>query len=81
MDQSGILDRLSAVAAQHFGIPGLVLQPDTVAGDVEGWDSLAHIQFLMEVENDFGIRFKSAEVSSFENVGQLADRIAARLGA
>lgn len=76
-----ILERLSAISAQHFNLPGLILTTETVAADVPGWDSLAHIQFLMQVENDFNIRFKSSEVSSFANVGQLVDRIQLRLGA
>lgn len=79
MGNGAILDRLSATAAEHFNNPDLKLAPDTVAADVPGWDSLAHIQFLMEIENAFKIRFKSSEVSSFANVGQLVERIETKL--
>lgn len=79
MDDTEILRRVTSVAAQHFNQPGLILTRDTVAGDVAGWDSLAHIQFLMEIENALRVRFKSSEVSGFANVGQLIDRIAAKL--
>jgi acyl carrier protein len=79
MDGATILARLSETAAEHFNTPGLQLTPDTVAADVPGWDSLAHIQFLMEVENAFNIRFKSSEVGGFANVGQLVERIKTRL--
>lgn len=80
MAETEILRRLNDIAVQHFNNPGLVLTRDTVASDVKGWDSLAHIQFLMEIEGAFKVRFKSSEVSAFANVGQLADRIAAKLG-
>ena len=79
MDKNEIIGRLGEIAAEHFDIPDLVLTADTVAADVPGWDSLAHIQFLMQIENAFKIRFKSSEVSSFANVGQLADRVQTRL--
>lgn len=79
MDDAQILVRLSEVAADHFDVPGINLTRESTAGDVEGWDSLAHIQFLMQVERAFGIRFKSSEVSGFHDVGQLADRIQSRL--
>lgn len=74
-----ILTRLSEVAADHFDVPGVVLTRESTAGDVKGWDSLAHIQFIMQVEKAFAIRFKSSEVSGFADVGQLADRIQLRL--
>jgi len=80
MTETEILQRLNDIAAQHFNNPELVLTRDTVATDVRGWDSLAHIQFLMEIESAFKVRFKSSEVSAFANVGQLADRIATKLG-
>ena len=79
MESEEILVKLGEIAADHFDLPDLVLTRETTAADVPGWDSLAHIQFLMQVENLFGIRFKASEVSSFANVGQLADRIRSRL--
>jgi acyl carrier protein len=33
----------------------------------------------MEIENAFKIRFKSSEVSSFANIGQLVERIQTKL--
>ena len=80
MDSTKILSKLSEIAADHFDLPGIVFTSETTASDVPGWDSLAHIQLLMLVENSFGVRFKASEVSSFANVGQLADRIQSRLG-
>lgn len=79
MDDAQVLVRLSEVAADHFDVPGIILSRESTAADVEGWDSLAHIQFIMQVEKAFGIRFKSSEISGFDDVGQLADRIKLRM--
>lgn len=76
---SDIIGKISAIAADHFNSPGLILQPSTTAADVDGWDSIAHIQFMMRLEEELGIRFKTAEISSVRNVGELATRIAAHL--
>lgn len=81
VENAAILDKISATAAEHFNDPDLTLTYETVAADVAGWDSLAHIQFLMEIENAFKIRFKSSEVSSFANVGALVERIQTKLSA
>lgn len=72
---SSILERLSEIASEHFGDPALRLVETTTAADVDGWDSISHIQFMIRVEQEFGIRFKSAEIGSVQNVGELARRV------
>lgn len=79
MTEADIISRIAAIAADHFNSPGLVLKPSTTAADVEGWDSIAHIQFMMRLEEELGIRFKTAEISGLRNVGELAERVAAHL--
>jgi acyl carrier protein len=74
-----IISKIGAIAADHFDSPGLILQPASTAADVAGWDSISHIQFLMRLEEELGIRFKTAEISGVRNVGELAERIAAHL--
>jgi acyl carrier protein len=74
-----LIDRISGIAADHFGQPGLSLTRATTAADVDGWDSIAHIQLMMRLEEEFGIRFKTAEVSAVKNVGELIDRISDHL--
>lgn len=43
------------------------------ARDVAQWDSLANVQFVVLIEQSFGIRFSTAEVGRFKNVGELLD--------
>lgn len=52
----------------------------TTAAEVEGWDSLAHINLMFSIEETFGIRFDDEEFSSFENIGDLKRAIAAKIG-
>jgi acyl carrier protein len=48
-----------------------VLTDDTVAGDVPGWDSLAHVNFMYSIEDAFDVQFSDAEFIGFENIGAL----------
>ncbi len=45
------------------------------ARDVKQWDSLANVQFVVMLEQAFGIRFKSDEVGKFQSLGDLLDAI------
>jgi acyl carrier protein len=58
-----------------FGDEELTLQRETTADDVDGWDSLMHVNLVVAVENDFGIRFAVAEMASLANVGEWIDLI------
>lgn len=50
------------------------LTAETRRDEVPGWDSFAYINFIVAVEQEFGVRFGVAEVESFENVGAIVRR-------
>ena len=52
-----------------------MLTDETTADDVEGWDSLSHVQLVAVMEDAFGIEFSSREILSWDNVGDLIDSI------
>jgi len=49
----------------------IVLSMDTRRQDVPNWDSFNYINFMVAVELEFGVKFKIADVESFENVGAI----------
>lgn len=48
----------------------LVLRDDMTAANVEGWDSLTHINLIIAIEKKLGIRFATAEISRLNDQGQ-----------
>lgn len=76
---SEVMTTLTEVFREVFDDPGISLTPQTTADDIEGWDSLSHINLIVTVETRFNIRFKQKEVLSFKNVGELAQAIEAKL--
>jgi acyl carrier protein len=53
----------------------IVLNTETTARDIDGWDSLTHIQLVVAVEKHFKIKFTSAEIQKFKNVGEMCEAI------
>ena len=41
------------------------------ATDVEGWDSLSHVQIIHECETSLGVRFTLEEISNLNTVEDL----------
>jgi acyl carrier protein len=49
----------------------LVVGDSTTAADIPSWDSLAHINLMFSVENEFEVHFTDEQLTSFANVGEL----------
>ncbi len=71
-----ILRRVQDIMEDTFDLDNLEVTRETSAADVEEWDSLSHIRFIVAVEKRFGFRFSSAEIEGFSKVGDLVDSIA-----
>ncbi len=79
MERSDILKRVEEIFREELEVDDLVLTDETTADDVEEWDSLSHVQLVAAMEEAFGIEFKSREILSWENIGDLIDSIEKKL--
>ena len=75
MERNEILKRVEEIFREELEQEDLVLSDETTADDVDGWDSLSHVQLVAAMEEAFGIEFKSREILSWDNVGDLIDSI------
>jgi acyl carrier protein len=72
-------DRVQKVFREVFDNPQLTVYRETVANDVEGWDSLNHITLIMTLEETFKVKFTTREVMGFQNVGEMMDCLRGKL--
>ena len=79
MERSEILAKVEEIFREELELDDLVLTDETTADDVEEWDSLSHVQLVAAMEEAFGIEFKSREILSWENIGDLIDCIEKKL--
>jgi acyl carrier protein len=81
----GLREQVQEVFRGVFGDPDIELREDMTAQDVEGWDSLMHINLIIAVERRFKIKFATAEISNLkgddQNVGTFLSLVASKLGA
>ena len=69
------LEQLNGIFRQVFDDDSLVVSRATTANDIEEWDSLTHMNLVMAVEQQFGIRFALGELKSLRHVGDMIDLI------
>jgi acyl carrier protein len=51
--------------------PGLAIVPETIAGDIEGWDSLNHARLLLRIEQRYSIDLPIDDIEEAKNVREL----------
>ena len=77
MTDQDILNRLTQILRDLLSDDSIVLTIETRRDDVANWDSFAYVSFIVAVEIEFGMKFRVAEVESFQNVGEIVRRISA----
>lgn len=70
---------LNAIFCEVFDDEDIEIAPETTADDVDGWDSLSHVNLIVAVETRFNIRFNQKELLTFKNVGDLMRSIESKL--
>lgn len=79
MERADIFSQIQTIFEDILDDEVITLGETTTADDVEGWDSLTHIQLVVAVEKHFKVKFKSKEILSWKNVGEMVDYIASKL--
>jgi len=55
--------KLQNIFREVLDSPALALVPEFSVADCEGWDSVATVRLVLEVEREFGVRFTTDEVA------------------
>lgn len=75
MEKEKVLEAITGIFREVLDENSITLITDTTANDVEGWDSLSHIQLVVAIEKHFKIRFTSKEIQSWNNIDNMLDTI------
>lgn len=73
------MQRLNEIFCEVFD-DDLTMTPGMTANDVDGWDSLSHVNLIVAIETAFKIRFNQKELLTFKNVGDLLNAIESKIG-
>lgn len=79
MNKNQILDEVQEIFRDVLDNEEIFLNENTAADDVEGWDSLAHVQLVSEIQKIFSIKFSAKEMISWDTVGDMCKTIQSKL--
>ena len=73
MDRSQICEEMVEIMEDVFDAEDVEYSDSLSADDIEEWDSLSNIRFVVAVEKAFGVRMSNSEIADLDNVGALVD--------
>ena len=74
-----ILAALQPIFRDILDQPDLVVNAESNAATVDGWDSLAHVNLVTAIEKLYRIRFALGELQELNNVGERVTLIEAKV--
>ena len=78
MDSAQVLTEINKIFIDILENDDINLTRETTANEVEEWDSLNHIQLVVAIEKHFKIKFTTAEIFRWKNIGDMCDSILAK---
>jgi acyl carrier protein len=64
-------DRLDDIFREVFADDAITVNDATSPEDIDAWDSLAHINLMFSLEDEFSVKFRDEEFASVKNVGEI----------
>jgi acyl carrier protein len=75
-----IQEKVIQVLVNVFQVSAGKISTKTTSDDVEKWDSMNHINMILALEQEFGIRYDEEQVVSMLSVGEIIDATKGMLG-
>jgi acyl carrier protein len=73
------MEILNDVFRLVFDDDTIQINPEMTANDIDGWDSLSHVNLITAVESRFKIRFTQKELLTLRNIGDLYNTITTKI--
>lgn len=71
--QASMMEKVQTIFQDVFDDPKLHIDRSSSAATVPGWDSLAHINLVTAIQQEFKIKFALGELEQLKSVGDLLD--------
>lgn len=79
MTREEVFEKLTTVFQDVFDDDEIVLSDETTSSDIEDWDSLNHINLVVSIEKEFGMKFSMGETQKMKNVGEMVTILQSRI--
>jgi len=74
-----VFERLRAICADLFQVPGDKIQKDSSPETLEAWDSVQHLNLVLALEQEFGVAFDPEDIDHMKSIGAISELVEKKL--
>ncbi|MUG92012.1 hypothetical protein F7734_05875 [Scytonema sp. UIC 10036] len=67
--------KLRQAIAEALEVAPEVLAPDASSDTIEAWDSLKHLDVILNIERSYNVKFKTSEIAELVSVARIEDAL------
>ena len=79
MNKIQIFDAVVEICKVIFEDENLQLTLDSTAADFNQWDSLSHIQLILEIEKKFDLKLSLSELQNLKNINNIVELVSSKI--
>jgi len=79
MERNQILSEIQSILRNILENDDIVITEDMKSKDIQGWDSLAHMNIIDSIENKYNIKFSIGEIVTLKNISDLITLILSKI--
>lgn len=68
---------LEKIVSDVFSLPQASIVDSLALSDIPAWDSMAHMMFIVSLEESYQIQFTGDEIADFQSVGDVRSALLA----
>lgn len=74
-----VRERVRRIISDMFAVPIDQVTDESSPETIEAWDSMAHLNLVLSLEQEFAITFDLNEIAELTSVPAIVDRITSRI--
>jgi acyl carrier protein len=74
-----IMDQVRTAAADLFMVPLEEIRPESSNQTISAWDSMQHLNLIVELEMMFGVKFKPADIQGITSIASAVSAVESKL--
>ena len=76
---SPVCERVRGIAADVLRLPGNQITAQSSPQNIEGWDSVQHLNLVLALEQEFGVQFEPEEIDQMNSIGRVLTVLQSKL--
>jgi acyl carrier protein len=67
------LEKLKKIMVSVFRLHKDIISDDAKMSDVPGWDSLSHMNLILEIEREYGVQLSGDDIAEMQSIPKIVE--------